>query len=481
MNEILNTLQASLPGLLPELCLTAGLAVVLLADLWRIRPTHGRGLHLLTLAVLATAGGLVWLQAGSGGRGFLLGHMLLLDGQAIFYKVLVLGGAAIALLHSLVTGRRWPGEFFVLVLGLALGGLLLTMSTHLLMVYLSVELISLSSYPLVALRREGSGAEGGLKYLLFGATASALMLYGMSLLYGLTGTLHFTDPAFGRGLYQTDALVLLTVTVLTLSGLLFKISATPLHLWAPDAYEAAEMPVVSLFSVAPKAAALLALMRLMAPLPDALNSLLLLPVAAGSLAVGNFAALRQTHLRRLMAYSGIGQAGFLLMGLVAANSTGFQATTFYLSTYLFANTAVLLLTDLLAPSGRLESLSEMGRRYPLAAGLLTLGLVSLAGLPPAVGFTAKLLLFSSLWDAYQTAETAGLLVLLLFGLLNTVVALGYYFRLPYQLFFRVQVAATPPPLSLGQWLLAAGLLLPVLGLFFKPDALLNLIAALPGF
>ena len=238
MNDILNALQASLPGLLPELSLTAGLAVVLLADLWQPTHHHGRGLHLLTLLVLAIAGGLVARQAVTGQNGFLLGNMLLADGQAIFYKMLVLGGAALALLHSLVTHRRWPGEFFVLVLGLALGGLLLTMSTHLLMVYLSVELLSLSSYPLVALRRQG--AEGGLKYLLYGATASALMLYGMSLLYGLTGTLYFTDPAFGRGLFQADGLVMLTATMLTLSGLLFKLSATPLHLWAPDAYQAAD-------------------------------------------------------------------------------------------------------------------------------------------------------------------------------------------------------------------------------------------------
>ncbi|MBD0260085.1 MAG: NADH-quinone oxidoreductase subunit N, partial [Cytophagales bacterium] len=313
LTQTLASLSRSLPGLLPELALAGLFVLIILVDLFR----HGKRskpLTVLTLAGLAPTGYLVYRQA------VLLPNvqtlffgLLRVDGLAVYLKALVGLAAVFTLLLALAypderrrTNRsEWLAPFVALVLGAHL----LVMSTNLLMLYLSLELVSLASYVLTAYNGDRPAAEGGMKYLLFGAMSSAVMLYGMSWLYGFTGSLDFTDPAFYAHLGQVSALPLLVAVFLTLGGLLFKVAAVPFHVWAPDAYQAAPLPVAAFFSVAPKAAGLGVLVRVVGSLhPNGfgnLSGLAGLPVGLClvvllTLTVGNFAALWQGNARRML-------------------------------------------------------------------------------------------------------------------------------------------------------------------------------------
>lgn len=482
--------------LTPEVFLTAAFLLVVTVDLvWEKNRQTQNSLYPLTLGVVAVAGWLVWRQEGSG---FLFGRMLVLDGQAVFFKLLVTLAAAVALAHAWALRYRFPGELHSLLLAMLLGLYLLTMAVNLLTIYLAVELVSIVSYVLTALNRDRRGAEGAVKYALFGAVSAAVMLYGMSLLYGLTGTLDVTDPGFTRALSQTDPFAVGVALVLTLGGVLFKIAAVPFHLWNPDVYEAAPTPVVSFFSVAPKAAAFLALMRLESILPVDWAGWLAV-VALASIAVGNFSALWQQDARRMLAYSSIAQTGFVLIGLAAATDFGLRSATFYLGAYLFATMGAFLLLDLLvtphvAPTSRsaqasppsrwpatnyaFARFSGLGLRQPALGVAVVLVMISLVGLPLTAGFSAKLLVFSALWETYQQTERTLLGALLLFGVFNAAVSLVFYLKLPFMLFFRNQpdAPAVPRP-TVGQWLLLGALVVPVVLLFLRADWLMDFLGS----
>ncbi|MCY7359001.1 MAG: NADH-quinone oxidoreductase subunit N, partial [Rudanella sp.] len=350
----------------------------------------------------------------------------------------------------------------------------------------SLELVSVSSYLLTALSGSRRASEGGIKYLLFGAISSAVMLYGMSFLYGLTGTMDITSTAFGVELAKNSPFVVTAVTMLTLAGFLFKLSLVPFHVWTPDAYDAAPLPIAALFSVAPKAAALLALMRLLTALPGGQfvdSQTPLAVIALASITLGNLSALWQTDAKRLLAYSTIAHAGFLLVGVVALNESGFEAALFYIATYLPINLAAFFLIDLLSKhnggSLTIANFAGLGTKHPLLAVSLTVVMLALVGLPPTVGFTAKLLIFSSLFNAYETTGNGWLLALFGIGLLNAVVSLAYYLKIPFLLFFRTAPADTPnlvrlSPVAVG---IAVGLAALSILLFLSPGWLLNLIAS----
>ena len=377
----------------------------------------------------------------------------------------------------------------------------MTLSVNLLSIYLSIELVSICSYLLTALSADRKASEGGIKYLLFGAVSSAIMLYGMSLLYGMTGTLDLTADAFGTELARQDAAVATVAVLLTGAGLLFKLAGVPFHVWTPDAYEAAPVPVAAFFSVAPKAAAVLVLMRIVTALPmdsgrgvgDVLGGTgatatgLQTPLAVLALAgilIGNLSALRQTDAKRLLAYSTIAHAGFLLVGVVALSEAGFEAVLFYAGTYLFMSLAAFFLIDLLARSQNstltISEFAGLGPKQPLLSVALTIVMLALTGLPPTVGFTAKLLSFSALYEAYQRSADPWLLALFALGLLNALISLVYYLKIPFLLFFRPAPVRAEPLAEVrlptaAVWL-SVGLVIPVVGLFLKPDWLLNLIA-----
>ncbi|WP_234736963.1 NADH-quinone oxidoreductase subunit N [Tellurirhabdus bombi] len=487
----LHIILRSLSGFRPEVFLISAIALVVVADLVWLRRnpvTHQRILFSLSIGAVLIAGALVFDQFQRE-NGFLFDTLLYLDNQAVFFKLIVTLATLIALVHAWVLpSKSTPLDWLPILLSLLLGLYLMTMSVNLLMVYLSIEVVSISSYLLTALSASRKASEGGIKYLLFGAVSSAIMLYGISLLYGLTGTLDLSSSLMEVELAKNTAYVVYVAGFLTIAGILFKLSLVPFHIWTPDVYEAAPTPIVSFFSVAPKAAALLVLMRLLTALPADFQTPMAV-ISLASITLGNLSALWQTDAKRLLAYSTIAHAGFLLVGLVAFNEVGFEATTFYVATYLFINMAAFVLLDLLAQPQKgelqLQDLQGLGSQYPLLSLALTVVAIALTGLPPTVGFTAKLLVFSALWEAFQQTGNSWLVALFAIGLLNAVVSLFYYLKLPFLLYFRARISdntaseavlITPVSHRSGT-ILALLLTIPILLFFFQPNWLARWIAS----
>jgi NADH-quinone oxidoreductase subunit N len=495
LTQTLASLSRSLPGLLPELTLAGLFVLIILVDLVGHR-RPGKPLTVLTLVGLAMTGYLVYRQAAFLQNAPMLFFGLLCpDGLAVYLKALIGLAAGLTLLLALAypeeRHRTNQAEWLAPFVALVLGTYLLVMSTNLLMLYLALELVSLASYVLTAYNGNRPAAEGGMKYLLFGAMSSAVMLYGMSWLYGFTGSLNFTDPTFYAGLGGVPPLPLLVAVFLTLSGLLFKVAAVPFHVWVPDTYQAAPLPVAAFFSIAPKAAGLGVLLRVVEHLrPEGADNLTglatSLPVGLSlvvllTLTMGNFAALWQGNARRLLAYSSVAHAGFLLIGVVAGNAAGTESMLFYLGVYLFMNLAAFLLVAILAQragSEQVSSFSGLGIRLPLVGVVAVVIMVALAGLPPTAGFTAKLLLFSSLWQAYDESSNGWLLAVFAVGLLNVAVSLFYYLKIPFYLFFRPLNELNAPRLGMYEGALLLLLALPVVGLFFVPDWLYRVITTI---
>ncbi|WP_020605112.1 NADH-quinone oxidoreductase subunit N [Spirosoma spitsbergense] len=511
LTDQLNDIIASLGGFGPEIWLSACFCLLLVAEISLLRfttaPKIRQFLAVLSLLVVLAAGGWAVLSPV---RGFLFMHLLFVDSQAVFMQVIIALSAAFVLLYEFFTNRqplvqdglsdhfplapdgraRLPFEWYSLLIAMTLGLFLMTISVNMLSIYLSIELVSICSYLLTALTADRKASEGGIKYLLFGAISSAIMLYGMSLLYGMTGTLDLTADAFGAEMARQEGAVVAVAVLLTLAGLLFKLAGVPFHVWTPDAYEAAPVPVAAFFSIGPKAAAVLVIIRVVTALPveSALDGstafVLQTPLAVLALAgilIGNLSALRQTDAKRLLAYSTIAHAGFLLVGVVAMNNAGFDAVLFYAGTYLFISLAAFFLIDLLARSQgqdlTIRTFAGLGPKQPVLSIALTIVMLALTGLPPTVGFTAKLLSFSALYEAWQQSGNPWLLALFALGLLNALISLVYYLKLPFLLFFRPPVADLSHSMPLPRvavWL-AVGLVVPIVLLFFRPDLLLQFI------
>jgi NADH-quinone oxidoreductase subunit N len=501
----LHDILTSLGGFGPVAGLMIAFCGLLIAELLLVRGlglTRARG-WLAALTLLAVLGAGAWAVMLPT-RGFLFMHLLFLDNQAVFMQVIVALGAVLVVVYesnNRIVGQpnsrtvglsngQLPNEWYALLLAVVAGLFLLAESVNLLAIYLALELVSIGSYLLTALPGTRRSVEGGIKYLLFGAISSAVMLYGMSLLYGLTGTLDLTAEAFGQELAHQDALVVIIAGLLTLAGLFFKLSLVPFHVWTPDTYDAAPLPVAAFFSVAPKAVALLVIMRIVTALPETtLPNPLQVPLAVLALAsilLGNLAALWQTDAKRMLAYSTIAHAGFLLVGVVSMTESGFEAASFYVATYLIINLSAFFLIDRLAVrnggSLLMTDFAGLGARYPVLATALTVAMLALVGLPPTVGFTAKLLVFSALYET-ATADagiTSGwLLALFGIGLLNAVISLAYYLKIPFLLFFRPRPETLAPlasmPMRFADWLAVALAVLTVL-LFLQPDWLLHILA-----
>ena len=452
---------------------------------------------------------------------FLFDRMLVLDLKAVVFKFLIVLSTILLLAHIYVTKKELVAEFYPILISMVIGLCLMTMSVNLLMIYLSIEIVSVSSYILTTIDKTRKSTESGLKYILFGASASAVMLYGMSLLYGMTGTLDITSPDFSRGISQIDSVASTVAIVLTISGFLFKISASPFHVWTPDVYESAPTPVVAFFSVAPKIAGFLVAIRFYAAVPNNLQTITAV-LAMASITFGNFSALWQNNAKRLLAYSTIAHSGFMLIGLVTMSQLGLTSVVFYLIVTLFTNLAAFLLVDFAEPafvgvfsnnlpkpyssllektpakaesdSSLLEktptkakitntqflipNFSGLGRLNPFYGIMMLIVMISLAGIPPTAGFFAKLNIFSALWETYQNTNQPILLWLFIFGLLNTAISLFFYLKIPFYLFFKEPLENQSFELNSKQYFLAIILVLPILILFFKADWLMDLISYL---
>lgn len=393
MNTSLLTLEFIIVGL--------GL-VVLLTDLW-LPLHHRRRLGMLAALGVAIAF-VVSYRFDLQDTATAFHGMFILDGTALFLKKLFLVGAFLVLLLSVEYGERLESGIseYNAILLFALSGMMFAASSHhLAMVFVSVELITVAFFVLVAYRRRRVlSLEAGIKFLILGAFASGFLLYGIALVYGVTGALDFPTLA-ERCAAMPGNPVLVLGLLLILAGIAFKVALVPFHIWAPDIYQGAPLPTTAFLAVGSKAAGLVLMLRIYGAVLVKMDwpwGQLLALLAGASILYGNLCALPQRNLKRLLAYSSIANAGYMVMGLAALSPAGIQALLYYAVAYLFAVLAVFfVLCVTSAGSGNMEvdSLAGLHRRAPWLAATLTLGLISLAGIPPMAGFFGKFLLFQA--------------------------------------------------------------------------------------
>jgi NADH-quinone oxidoreductase subunit N len=465
----------SLSAWWPEVILSVGALVVMVLGIGARGANPALG---LTWASLLAAAMALWRSPVPPETGVFFG-LILCDPFSLVFRWIALGSVALTVL-LLSASREMPetlrGEAMGLVLLIGVGLMLMAEANHLLMAYVAMELVSLSSYILVGFLQSPRSAEASLKYLLFGALSSGIMLFGMSWLFGLTGQLAFADlrqAVAGLGPPMSGAL--LVAVALMLAGLAFKISMVPFHMWTPDVYEGAPVAVTALLSVGPKAAGLALFIRLMAALKPAWPALepLVLLLTVATMTFGNLVALAQTNVKRLLAYSTIGQVGYLLIGFAVSTPPGLEALLVYLVAYLFMNfgafaCVVAVVND--SASETLEAFRGLARRAPASALACAVCLLSLAGIPPLLGFVGKFLLFGA-------ALEAGRAWLAAVAVINSAIALYYYVNLIRLMYFLEPIQPAPmvlrPSLRLALGVCAAATVL--LGL--QPSSLLGLIKA----
>jgi NADH-quinone oxidoreductase subunit N len=347
-------------------------------------------------------------------------------------NMLILGIGFLLILMNQIHKKSLSFEELTGFLSILLGALLSSLSSNALSLFLSIEFMSMGTYVLVSLRKESSRAS--LPYVLFGLGSSALFIYGISLLYGLTGTLDFTSVDFSRGISVADPYLRGFALGLFAVGLLFKMSWAPFHPWNPDVMENLPAAWMTWISTAPKVAIAFVGVRLLPSLPVSfVNELAVLAIL--TLLVGNLGALGQNKTKRLLAYSSIAHGGFLAMAWFFQPMQALDAILFYGFLYSIASLLVFYLIDDVGAAD-VKSFAGLGTEKPLPAFFLLTGLIALVGLPPAGTFIAKITYFSLLWSNYEMTTSIGLLVLLIVAILVTAISLFYYLKIPFQLYFK---------------------------------------------
>lgn len=485
--ETLNGIQENLVYLLPEMVLVLGIIFLIAFDLVFDRK---KSVGLAAIAFFTLVFVVFWLVFSFPIQQQpvqLMNGLLQTSPQTAVLK-LIFTVSGIVILFMASRSEVFKKLFFqssevpIAVLGLLLGVFLMTMSIHWLMVYIAIELVSISSYLLVGLSPGKKNAEAGMKYLLYGGAASAVMLFGMSWLYGLTGTLHFYSDTFLAGIQAADPLVMATAFILLLFGVLFKLGAFPMHTWAPDVYEVAPIPIVALFAVVPKVAALFLLWQI-SDIDRAITGAWeqwVSVLAIGGMILGNFGAIWQRNAKRMLAYSSIAHAAFLLSALLLGE-LAYQVLFFYVMVYALMTLAAFFLIQIFEQrlnALRFESFHGLGKPFPYLSILLLVVMLALIGLPPTAGFNAKFYLFAGLWNTYESSGQEVVLWVLISGVANTVVALFYYLKLPYLLFFKttsVEVNKVMVNKVKRDCLFGTLIVIPLLLIFFRSDALVDLL------
>ena len=418
----------------------------------------------------------------------IMGDLIIVDGMAAFFRLLfVFAGLATVLFawtSEEIMGRKRENkaEFFYLTVLMTAAMMVMAEARDLLMLFLSMEAVGLTSYVLAGYMRTSlRSTEASLKYVIFGAVSSAIMLYGLSLLYGMTGAMTFDGIRAGLLAGDVNGLSLLIAVILILAGMSYKIAAVPFHFWCPDVYEGAPTPVAALFSVGPKAAGFALMIRFFystlaagadpnasAPLVELINwPLLVAVIAAVTMTYGNLVALRQLNVKRMLAYSSIAHVGYLLMGFVLLTDAGLASILFYLLVYTLMNLGAFFYVVAMNNHMKSEHLDDyvgLGFRAPWAGAMMVMFLASLTGVPPFAGFVGKFYLFTAVMDRqwYWLVIVAGL---------NSVVGLYYYFRVVKAMFLtKVEEGADASPLKLHwlQYVVLAVMAIPtlVLGVYF---------------
>jgi NADH-quinone oxidoreductase subunit N len=481
--------KASWIAIYPEIVLLVMACAILLVDLFvkspRRTPTYV--LTLLTLGVVAVLHG---LYANGGNTLYGFGNMVVSDAMGHWLKCF----ASIAMAVTLVYGRPYAfdrgmlrgGEMFTLSMFALLGMCVMISGNNFLVIYMGLELLTLSSYALVALRRDHAPAtEAAMKYFVLGALASGFLLYGLSMMYGATGSLEIPAVFKAIATGQIKQQVLVFGLVFVVSGLAFKLGVVPFHMWVPDVYQGAPTSVTLMIGGAPKLAAFAICIRLLVEgmLPLAFDwQQMLLMLAVASLLVGNLAAIAQTNLKRMLGFSTIAQMGFLLLGLLAGvvngNTNGaaaaYSAAMFYAITYVLTTLATFGIMLLLSREGfeseEIADLAGLNQRSPLYAAIMAICLFSLAGIPPMVGFFAKLSVLQPLIDSGNQWLTG----VAVYAVIMSLIGAFYYLRVVKVMYFDAPITVTTvvAPLDVRVVLTVNGALILLLGLF--PSGLMTL-------
>lgn len=447
--EILQSLPQKLHGIsqglslmIPEILLCIWILVGIFAELF----LHGRSSkfssswrYFITQIGLLLAFVLAIQRMTSGMTGFASFSIFWINAGSNSINALLLFLAIILILVNQAQQKSFQFEEkmgFLSVLG---GAMLVSISSHWLSIFLSIEWMSLGTYLLVGIRKDTEGARAILPYVLFGLASTALLLYGISFVYGITGSMHITSPEFSRGLSTADPYLVGLALTLVSSSLLFKLAWAPFHPWSPDVIESLPASWMTWISTAPKIAITFLGIRLLHFIPMSLE----VPIAflaILTLLVGNLGALGQQNSKRLLAYSGIAHGGFMAMAWLFPSQQATEALLFYALIYGLSTLLVFYLIDE-APvssykSNDLEKWSGLAKTRPLASLFLLVGMVALAGLPPAGSFIAKVTYFSFLWEKYQNNSQILTLILFLTAILTTALGIFYYLKIPYHLYFK---------------------------------------------
>lgn len=490
--ESANQILSSLQYFKPELALACLFAVLLLFDLFL--PKLTKFLPTISLAGIFIVGIFIYFNQTSKSILFQTKDSIGLiasDNFGIFFKSIILLTSALVIVISThsqeILSSKNKGEFYVIVIGMTLGMFLMVSSVDLLMVYLSIEMVSLSSYILAGYTKDiNRSSEASLKYLIYGAVSSGMMLYGISLFYGISGStnIDLINEALSTSMFINKFLITFA-TLLVIGGIGFKISIVPFHFWTPDVYEGAPIVVTAFLSVASKAAGFAILIRVLFVVfldtssemarVDKYQSfsfiqwnLIIAVFSVLSMTIGNLVALWQNNLKRMLAYSSIAHAGYILLGLVVADNQGLMAVLIYFIFYLLMNLGafycLMLISDVIN-SEEIDDFKGFGYRSPFIAVMFTIFLVSLAGLPPTAGFIGKLYIFTALLKSDW-------IWLAVIGILNSVVSLYYYIKIVRNMFLREPANNEAIP-SLMNWKyivvsLIMGIPTLLFGIYFQP-------------
>ncbi|MGE0733363.1 MAG: NADH-quinone oxidoreductase subunit NuoN [Alphaproteobacteria bacterium] len=430
--------MASVLYALPEIYMVCAAMALLMVGVFK-----GEGSTRLVswLSVAALIGGmaLVVLYSPGDKRVLLFADMFITDRFAVFVKVAILAASAVCIIMSMGDNEREKigrFEFPVLILLATVGMMMMVSANDLISLYIGLELQSLALYVVAAFKRDSiRSTEAGLKYFVLGALSSGMLLYGASLVYGFAGTTSFGDLAAHFAKSGTPSVGVVVGMVFVIVGLAFKVSAVPFHMWTPDVYEGAPTPVTAFFAAVPKLAATALFVRVMigpfGPLVGQWKQVLML-IAIGSMLWGSFAAISQNNIKRLMAYSSIGNIGYALIGLVAANEEGVRSVLVYMAIYVVTVIGTFGCILFMRRSGQaveqISDLSGLSKTQPAMAALLAIFMFSLAGIPPLAGFFGKLYIFLG-------AIHAGLITLAIIGVLTSVIGAYYYLRVVKVMYF----------------------------------------------
>ncbi len=458
----------------PELVLVAGINLVLFIDLYLSESKKWAMATLTGFVLLAAFVPVVTLAVTGDGARSLFDGRYVVDNYALILKAIFLLVAYVIVLMSqteLEEGGYYQGEFYVLMLCSVLGMVMMASARDLISIFVALELLSIPAYMMAAWRkRDPRSNEAGVKYYILGVFASAVLLYGMSFLFGTTGTTKLTE--IGESLASGDLIAMQIVAIVfVIGGLAFKVSAVPFHSWAPDTYEGAPTPVTAFLSVASKTAGFVALMSILFLAFGSATEIsgpLIWVLAALTMTVGNVVALRQTNIVRMLAYSSVSQGGFILMPLAVmgsgtAGESAIRAVIVYLLVYAFMNLgafAVVIAVARRTRSGEISSFGGLFGYAPAMGVLITIFLASLAGIPPLGGWVAKFNVFKTVIDAGTTSAY----VLALIGAVNTVIAAAYYMRVLRVVWMapapdgNTAPLVTPPPVAAALGITAIGTL-----------------------